>query len=150
MTRLALLSLLALSACAPPALTRSSASPSWRADETEIRGRTRDSAEAWNRADLRGHLAMYADSTTYMTRTGPRPGVDAIEASFLRTFFAEGRPKQQLRFEDVSLRPLGRDAALETGRYVLSGGGEEERSGWFTLVWARTGDGWRVVHDHSS
>lgn len=123
---------------------------SWAADEAEIRALTTASTEAWNRGDLKGHLAIYVDSVTFMTRQGPRPGVAAIEESFTRTYFRDGKPKQQLRFEQVALRPLGRDAALETARFVLSGGGEQEQSGWFTLVWLRTADGWRAVHDHSA
>lgn len=108
------------------------------------------SVEAWNRGDLPGHLALYVDSVSFMTRTGPRPGVAAIEEAFTRTYFRDGKPRQNLRFEQLTIRPLGRDAALETGRFVLSGGGEPEQSGWFTLVWLRTAGGWRAVHDHSS
>lgn len=122
----------------------------WEADAAEIRARTAASTEAWNRGDLKGHLALYVDSVTFMTRNGPRPGVAAIEEQFTRTYFRDGKPKQQLRFEQVSLRPLGRDAALETARFILSGGGEPDQTGWFTLVWVRTPDGWRAVHDHSS
>ena len=122
----------------------------WRADEAQIRALTRASADAWNRGDLKGHLSFYVDTVTFMTRAGPRPGVAAIEESFTKSYFTEGRPKQQLNFEQVSVRPLGRDAALETGRFILSGGGEPEQSGWFTLVWVRTPQGWKAVHDHSS
>lgn len=122
----------------------------WAADAAEIRALTMASTEAWNRGDLKGHLAIYVDSVTFMTRNGPRPGVAAIEESFTRTYFKDGRPKQQLRFEQVSLRPLGRDAALETARFILSGGGEPDQTGWFTLVWMRTPMGWRAVHDHSA
>lgn len=122
----------------------------WAADAAEIRALTTGSTEAWNRGDLKGHLSIYVDSVTFMTRNGPRPGVAAIEESFTRTYFKDGKPKQQLRFEQVSLRPLGRDAALETARFILSGGGEPDQTGWFTLVWMRTPDGWRAVHDHSA
>ena len=48
------------------------------------------------------------------------------------------------------LSPLDPNAVLMTGRFILSGGEEAEQSGWFTLVWARTPEGWRVIHDHSS
>lgn len=48
------------------------------------------------------------------------------------------------------MRPLGRDAALANGHFLLRGGGLPEQSGWFTLVWLRTAHGWRAVHDHSS
>jgi beta-aspartyl-peptidase (threonine type) len=119
-------------------------------DEEQIRAATRASADAWNRADLKGHLSIYAEDVTFMTRSRPRPGVAPIEESFSKKYFQDGRPKQRLSFEDIAVRPLGRDAALETGRFVLSGGGEPEQSGWFTLVWVRTPQGWKVVHDHSS
>lgn len=150
--RLAPLAAALLVACAPVApAARAVAAPStWAADEAEIRAASAASTAAWNRGDLKGHLALYVDSVTFMTRTGPRPGVAAIEESFTRTYFRDGRPRQQLRFEQMQVRPLGRDAALQTARFVLSGGGEPDQSGWFTLVWVRTPDGWRAVHDHSS
>lgn len=141
---------LLLGACSPAAPVHAPVPAAWSADEARIRELTRASADAWNRGDLKGHLAFYVDSVTFMTRTGPRPGVAAIEESFTRNYFRDGRPKQTLSFEQVTVRPLGRDAALETGRFVLSGGGEAEQSGWFTLVWVRTAEGWKAVHDHSS
>ena len=146
-----LLVVVATAGCATAATRGASTVPAtWAADEAEIRALTMASTEAWNRGDLKGHLAIYVDSVTFMTRQGPRPGVAAIEEAFTRTYFRDGKPKQQLRFEQVSLRPLGRDAALETARFILSGGGEPNQSGWFTLVWLRTPDGWRAVHDHSA
>ena len=147
---LATTALLVSAACMPSTRGAAPVPATWAADAAEIRALTTASTEAWNRGDLKGHLAIYVDSVTFMTRQGPRPGVAAIEESFTRTYFRDGMPKQQLRFEQVSLRPLGRDAALETARFILSGGGEPEQSGWFTLVWLRTPNGWRAVHDHSA
>jgi ketosteroid isomerase-like protein len=86
---------------------------------------------------------------TFMTVDGPRPGIAPIEKAFSETYFSGGRPKQQLRIEQLLARGLGNDAALLTGRFVLSGGDEAEQSGWFTTVWLRTPSGWWVVHDHS-
>ncbi|MBW3629443.1 MAG: DUF3225 domain-containing protein [Gemmatimonadetes bacterium] len=148
--RIALSLSLLLQACALGRPVPGPIPASWAEDEARIRAATFASAEAWNRGDLKGHLSLYVDTVTFMTPEGPRPGVAAIEESFTRTYFRDGRPKQQLRFEQTVVRPLGRDAALETGRFILSGGGEPERSGWFTLVWVRTPQGWKAVHDHSS
>ena len=108
------------------------------------------SEDAWNRGDLKGHLAIYDESVTAMTKTGPRPGIAPIEAAFTKAYFKDGKPRQQLRTEHVNVRPLSADSALMTGRFILSGGGEPEQSGWFTLVWQRTASGWKVVHDHTS
>ena len=123
---------------------------SWVADEAEIRSLMKSSMESWNRGDLTGHLALYDQHVTFMTKNGPRPGVAAIEELFKKTYFQDGHPIQSLRFEQLAVRPLARDAALATGRFVLSGGGKPEDAGWFTLVWVRGSDGWRAVHDHSS
>lgn len=122
----------------------------WAADEAEIRSLLQGSADAWNRSDLAGHLAFYDRNVTFMTKDGPRPGVAGIEEAFKKSYFKDGHPAQSLRFEQVAIRPLARDTALATGRFVLYGGGEAEQSGWFTLVWVRDAEGWRAVHDHSS
>jgi uncharacterized protein (TIGR02246 family) len=106
-------------------------------------------ADAWNAGDMPGHVAPYADSATMMTGRGPAGGRERIAEMLTRAFWQDGRPLQQLRFEQVLVRPLGADGAVVTGRFILSGGERAEASGWFTTAWERTADGWRIVHDHS-
>lgn len=130
--------------------SRPGAAASWSADEAEIRAMLAASVEAFNRGDLPGHLSIYDAAITFMTKDGPRPGIAPIEAAFRKSYFRDGLPKQQLRFEQLAVRPLGADQALATGRYVLAGGGEPDQTGWFTLICVRTGAGWRAIHDHSS
>jgi ketosteroid isomerase-like protein len=140
--------LLALSACAVPG--RSGGDALSTEDEAQMLAAMQASTDAWNRGDLKGHLAIYDPSVTVMTKTGPRPTVEAIEQSFGQAYFVNGQPRQKLRMESVVIRGLSGQSALMTGRFTLSGGMEAEQSGWFTLVWVRTVDGWRVVHDHTS
>lgn len=106
-------------------------------------------ADRWNAGDLPGHVAPYADSGTMMTGRGPAGGRERIAEMLARNFWRDGRPLQQLRFEQVLVRPIGDGGAVVTGRFVLSGGGRDEQSGWFTTVWEHTPAGWRIVHDHS-
>lgn len=129
---------------------QSSSSSTWAADEAEIRAMVQASMEAFDRGDLNGHLAIYDPAVTFMTASGPRPGVAPIEASFREHYFRDGLPKQQLSFEQVAARSLAPDVALVTGKFLLSGGEEKDQSGWFTLVWVRTPAGWKAIHDHSS
>jgi ketosteroid isomerase-like protein len=119
-------------------------------DERQMLAALQASADAWNRGDLKVHLLIYDPSVTVMTKTGPRPSIEAIEKAFGQAYFVNGRPKQNLRMESVAIRGLSDQSALMTGRFVLSGGNEAEQSGWFTLVWVRTAAGWRAVHDHTS
>jgi ketosteroid isomerase-like protein len=122
----------------------------WAADEADIRAQVQASMEAFNRGNLTGHLAIYDPAITFMTKDGPRPGIAPIEASFREHYFRDGVPKQQLSFDQLTIRSLAPDVALATGKFLLSGGGEKDQSGWFTLVWTRTPAGWRAIHDHSS
>jgi len=139
--------LVLLAACTTP-------SPDPRAQEAQDRAEMsallKKSADAWNQADLKGHLSLYEDAVTMMTKTGPRPGVAAIEAAFGKAYFVDGKPKQALQMESVNVRMLSPTSALMTGRFILSGGGLPDQSGWFSLVWVKRAEGWRVVHDHTS
>lgn len=105
--------------------------------------------DRWNAGDLDGFIAPYAAQTTFMTAAG-LIGRDAMRTRYQSKYFTGARPDQTLRFEQLEVKSLGGGHALMTGRFVLSGGGKPEQSGWFTLVWARTAEGWRIIHDHSS
>lgn len=117
--------------------------------DADLAGLLQATTDRWNQGDLEGFIAPYADTTTFMTAAGPI-GKEAMRARYASRFFTGGQPDQRLRFEQLNVRPLGGDHALMTGRFVLSGGGQPDRTGWFTLVWMRTAAGWRIVHDHSS
>ena len=119
------------------------------ADPTGLPAALVATTERWNAGDLEGFIAPYAAETTFMTPAGLIDR-DAMRARYLARYFTGSRPDQQLRFEQLQVRPLGADHALLTGRFILAGGGKPEQSGWFTLVWARTASGWRIIHDHSS
>ena len=118
--------------------------------EREIRPLLDQSAAAWNRGDLDGHLADNADSISFMTRSGPIVGKSKTADALRHSFFKDGKPIQRLRFEQVTIRRLGDAHALVVGRFILDGGGQPEHSGWFSTIWERQAAGWRVIHDHSS
>lgn len=106
-------------------------------------------AEGWNAGELSRYLAVYVPGATEMTGEGPKGGVEHIEQTMKNGFWKTGRPLQVLRYESVKVTLLGKKNALVTGQYVLSGGGRPDRTGWFTTVWIKTKDGWRMMHDHS-
>jgi len=117
--------------------------------EREIRAALNSTAEGWNAGDLSKYLAVYTKDATEMLSTGPKGGVEAIEDTMKRGFWKSGRPEQVLRYENILVRMLGKDGAVVTGQYVLTGAGKPDRSGWFTTAWIKTKDGWRMMHDHS-
>jgi ketosteroid isomerase-like protein len=54
-----------------------------------------------------------------------------------------------LTFSDLEITLLGADAALVLGRWHLRRANDEPH-GRFTLLFRRTRQGWKIVHDHSS
>jgi uncharacterized protein (TIGR02246 family) len=117
---------------------------------TAIPAALKASSDAWNNADLAAHIRDYADTATFMGGNGPIQGRDRVGEALSRSFWRDGKPKQQLSFDRVEVRPLGDRHALSTGHFLLTGGGEADRSGWFSLTWEKTDSGWRILHDHSS
>ena len=117
--------------------------------EAQIRATLNTTAEGWNKGDLAQYLSAYTATATEMGPDGPRGGVEVIEQTMRRGFWKTGRPLQQLRYEHVEVRMLGKENALVTGQYVLTGADRPDRTGWFTTVWTRTKQGWRMIHDHS-
>jgi uncharacterized protein (TIGR02246 family) len=118
--------------------------------ESEIRAVLKMTAVGWNEGSLEKYLAAYTpEATEMLPATGPTGGVEAIEKTMKEGFWKNGKPLQALRYESVVVRMLGKENALVTGKFVLSGGDRPDRSGWFTSVWTKTKNGWRMIHDHS-
>jgi len=115
----------------------------------QIKAELESTASGWNAGDLSKYLAAYVPDATEMTTDGPKGGVEEIEKTMKAGFWKTGRPLQTLHYENVVVRMLGKNNALVTGQYVLTGAGRADRKGWFTTVWVKAGKNWRMMHDHS-
>ena len=119
-------------------------------DTSAIRVELHAIADAWNAADLDRHVAPYADSATMMGSRGLIWGRPAIRALLERGFWRDGKPLQQLRFEEIVIRLVGgNNAAIVTGKFILSGGDKPDITGRFSTIWERKNGRWMTVHDHS-
>lgn len=116
---------------------------------TAIRAMLDSTAAGWNHGDLAAYLAAYDESITSRSADGFVRGRGPAEQVMRQGFWRDGRPAQQLHYEHLDIRMLGDDHALMTGQFVLTGAGRPDRTGWFTTIWARTPNGWRMIHDHS-
>lgn len=111
--------------------------------------------EAWNRGSVRDFMAGYArtDTLTFLSGGQVRRGWDQALAGYLRGY-PDAAAMGTLTFHDLTIHPVTADRALVWGRWRLQRaqdvGPEAGPGGLFTLFVARTPDGWRVVHDHTS
>jgi ketosteroid isomerase-like protein len=110
------------------------------------------SASDWNRGDLAGFMSDYAhDSlTSYVSAGHVVYGWQQLFERYHTTYFAPGKSRDSLAFEEVRVRPLARDLALCTARFKLLRRDSVTASGPFTLVLQKRGNHWQILHDHTS
>ncbi|KAA5547897.1 YybH family protein [Adhaeribacter rhizoryzae] len=118
-------------------------------DPKILRALMDSSATAWNEGSLEGHLSIYDSAATFMGANG-LVSIPEVKEKFQKKYFNGSKPVQHLAFDEIQIKPLGADFALLTGKFILSGGNQPERSGRFSLVLGKTKTGWKVLHDHSS
>jgi len=115
----------------------------------EIVALMNQSSQDWNAGNLDAFMALYDTASTFMLSKGP-VGLKGMRENYQKVFFNGDKPKQNLRYEDMEVRPLGKDHALLTGKFVLYGNGLPEKRGIYTLIFVRRGNTWKMLHDHSS
>ncbi len=106
--------------------------------------------EAWNRADIEGYMDGYARSAeiTFVSGDTITRGWQTVHDRYKKNY--DSREKMgTLTFSDLETRVLSNDAAVTIGRWHLQRANDQPR-GRFTLVFRRTRQGWRIVHDHTS
>ena len=106
--------------------------------------------EAWNKADLEKFMEGYAKTETLRFASGGtvqygwKATLDRYKAKY-----PDKAAMGLLTFSDIEISVLGDDAALVFGRWQLQRQQDSPR-GLFTLLFRRTKEGWRIVHDHTS
>ncbi len=112
------------------------------------------SAADWNHGDLVGFMGDYAkDSlTSYMAGGHVQYGWQALYDRYQANYFAAGKSRDSLSFDELRVRVLTPDFAYATARFKLTRPPRDSvvASGPFTLVLQRQGDRWRILHDHTS
>jgi ketosteroid isomerase-like protein len=120
--------------------------------QAEIAAMLARSAADWNAGDLAGFMSDYArDSvTSYVTGGHVQYGWQPLYDHYQAAYFAPGKTRDSLTFEEVRVRPLTLDLALCTARFALHRRGAVVASGPFTLILQKRGDRWQILHDHTS
>ena len=118
----------------------------------EIGAMLASSAVAWNRGDLAAFMRDYANDSTLTYVSGGRAatGWQALFDRYFATFFAPGKSRDSLTYDDLQVHPLTPDFAYATARFRLMHGDSVAASGPFTLILHRRGERWVILHDHTS
>lgn len=116
----------------------------------EIRAVLDAQRDAWNRGDIDAYMQGYAQSkdTIFVSGDNVTRGWQTVLERYKRNY--NSREKMgTLTFSDLETTLLSKDAALVVGRWHLRRANDEPH-GRFTLIFRRTKQGWKIIHDHTS
>ena len=104
-------------------------------------------AAAWNRGDIDGFMEGYdrSDSTTFVSGDEMTRGWQTVLDRYKRRY----RSREQmgmLTFSDLDVQPWNSDLAVVDGKWKLTLPNDSPH-GRFTLLFKRTAQGWRIIHD---
>jgi beta-aspartyl-peptidase (threonine type) len=118
----------------------------------EIAALLQRSAADWNHGDLAGFMGDYANDslTSYMAGGHVQYGWQALYDRYQANYFAPGKSRDSLSFDELHVRVLTPAFAYATARFKLSRRDSVVASGPFTLILQRQGERWRILHDHTS
>jgi ketosteroid isomerase-like protein len=106
--------------------------------------------DAWNRGDVEGYMDGYARSpdVTFISGDSFTGGWQTVHERYKKNY--DTRDKMgTLTFSDLETTVLSHDAVMMLGRWHLQRANDAPH-GRFTLIFRRTSQGWRIVHDHTS
>lgn len=115
-----------------------------------IRAVMEEQSDAWNRGDIEGFMDGYArsDGTVFVSGDNVTRGWQTVLDRYKKGY--DSREKMgTLTFSDLEINLVGKDGAVVLGRWHLQRS-KDEPHGRFTLVFRKTKQGWRIVHDHTS
>jgi len=123
---------------------------------SEIRAALKTQQEAWNRGDIDAFMNGYArgsrqsgsDSTVFVSEDKVTRGWQTVRDRYKKKY-SDRAKMGTLTFSDLEITPLSNDSAIVLGRWRLKRA-QDQPHGRFTLIFRRTSDGWRIVHDHTS
>lgn len=123
-------------------------------DEPAIREQVlaelRKSEQAWNEGSIEDFLASYDNSDSLRFASGGEVhyGWQPVLDRYKRRY-QDKAAMGHLTFSALDVTVLTNDAAIVFGRFTLHRD-HDQPTGLFTLLFRKTADGWRIVHDHTS
>ena len=105
---------------------------------------------AWNRGDIEGFMDGYwrSPETVFVSGDTVTHGWQTVLDRYKKGYYTRAK-MGTLTFSDLEIKVINKDAAVALGRWQLARA-QDAPHGRFTLIFRRTHDGWRIVHDHTS
>jgi uncharacterized protein (TIGR02246 family) len=105
---------------------------------------------AWNRGEVEGYMAGYwrSGKTVFISGDTVTHGWQTVLEHYEKSYYNRER-MGTLTFSELEITPIRNDTAIVVGRWQLQRT-KDAPHGRFTLIFRRTRQGWRIIHDHTS
>jgi ketosteroid isomerase-like protein len=114
----------------------------------EVRAALFSQQAAWNKGDIDTFTKTYDANALFVSGDEITRGAATILERYKKKY-SDRAKMGTLAFSDLEITALDENAALVLGRWSLKRANDEPH-GRFTLLFRKTSDGWRIVHDHTS
>ncbi len=118
--------------------------------QTAVRAALDDQVREWNAGNLAGFMKTYAKSeqTRFASGGDISLGWQTVFDRYEKKY-GDRAAMGTLSFSNLEITTINRETAEAFGRWRLQRA-DDAPSGLFTLLFRKTPDGWRIVHDHTS
>jgi ketosteroid isomerase-like protein len=117
---------------------------------TAIRAVLDAQRDAWNRGDIEGYMDGYerSEHTVFVSGDNVTRGWQTVLDRYKKNY--NTREKMgTLTFSDLEITLPGKESAVVLGRWHLKRASDAPH-GRFTLIFRKTKQGWKIIHDHTS
>ena len=120
--------------------------------ESGIKSLMQMQSDAWNGGNLEKFMSGYLQSKDVCYTAGGNEvwGYDAINARYKSRYGSNTASMGKVSFSELKIIPLGDKNALCIGHWKVEKNDSSSVGGVFSLVFVKTSDGWRILHDHTS
>lgn len=107
---------------------------------------------AWNKGNLQEFLQSYAKTkdVTYVSSGSVFKGYEAIRNRYIEIYGQNRASMGSLNLSELEISDLGAAHVLCIGKFTVVHHAHVPIYGRFSLIFAKTKDGWKIIYDHSS
>ena len=118
----------------------------------EINGLMYEQEESWNKGNIEDFMKKYwkNDSLIFVGKSGINYGWNKTTSNYKKSYPSRNS-MGLLHFNNIKCLPINDTTHIISGQWNISRlDSSKNIGGYYSLMWIKKEDGWRIVYDHTS